>query len=212
MAGRLYLFAGGGTGGHLFPGIAVAEAILAREADARILFVGSGRSIERNIVSRTPFEHRVLPSVSLAGAMRHPLTFLRGSLAARRAALRLIDQERPSVVIGCGGFASAAPVYAGARRSIPTVLLEQNVIPGRTTRWLSRWGGTVCLSFAQTAQYLHRSVKTAVTGNPVRAAIAELTQQFTGKGSAAVPPTSSRHTLLVLGGSQGATSINDRRI
>ena len=197
MAGRLYLFAGGGTGGHLFPGIAVAEELLTRELDARILFVGSDRPIEREILAKTPYEHVVLPSVSLAGAMRHPLQFLRRSLAARREAFQLINQERPAAVIGCGGFASAAPVYAATRRKIPFVLLEQNTIPGRTTRWLCRVGGTVCLSFSASEKRLPQSANVIVTGNPVRREIAKL------------HPTPTRPTLLVLGGSQGAQAINE---
>jgi UDP-N-acetylglucosamine--N-acetylmuramyl-(pentapeptide) pyrophosphoryl-undecaprenol N-acetylglucosamine transferase len=206
---RTYLFAGGGTGGHLFPGIAVAERLLEQQPQARILFVGSDRPIERQILAGTPFEHCSLPSPSLADARRHPLRFVRQLLAGRRAARELILRERPAAVIGCGGFASAAPVYVAGRAEVPFVLLEQNVIPGRATRWLSRLGGTVCLSFEAARRHLPRSASVTVTGNPVRQEIAELAGRIPADRAAAVGGTPM---LLVLGGSQGARGVNEMLI
>jgi len=205
---RCYLLAGGGTGGHLFPGIAVAEALLEREPNARILFVGSDREIEVKILAATNYEHLSIPAMSLSGAVRRPVRFLQRSMAAIRTVGRFIEERTPDVVIGCGGFASAAPVLAARRRGIPFVLLEQNVIPGRSTRWLSRLGGRVCLSFESTRERLPRSVETILTGNPVRRAIGDLACT-----SDAEPPSTAGHNqLLVLGGSQGARAINDMLI
>jgi UDP-N-acetylglucosamine--N-acetylmuramyl-(pentapeptide) pyrophosphoryl-undecaprenol N-acetylglucosamine transferase len=206
---RVYLFAGGGTGGHLFPGIAVAEELLQRQPDARILFVGSDRPIEKQILSGTSFEHCSLPSPTLAEARRHPLRFVRQLAAARRQARELIKREQPASVIGCGGFASAAPVYVASRMGIPFVLLEQNVIPGRATRWLSRLGGTVCLSFEAAREYLPRSTRAIVTGNPVRREIVALSQRPSDRARAAYE---GPRTLLVLGGSQGARGVNEMLI
>lgn len=203
MSGDLYLFAGGGTGGHLFPGIAVAQTLLRRSPNSDVLFVGSDRPLERKILGQAGFAYRSLPSARLADARRHPLMFARRIWRARREAQRLLDDVQPSVMIGCGGFASAAPVYAAFRREIPVVLLEQNVIPGRANRWLSRMGGTICLTFEESASRLSRSAKTIVTGNPVRQSIAEIAKSERGSRS-------TLRQMLVLGGSQGAKSLNDR--
>ncbi len=200
VSGRTYILAGGGTGGHLFPGIAVADCLRERQPTAHVLFVGSDRPIERDILANTAFDHRTLPSVSLDGAGRHPLRFAARTWQAYRAAARLIDEVRPQAVIGCGGFASAAPILAARKRGVPFLLLEQNVIPGRATRWLSRLGGTVCLTYEQTASSLPGSAKSVVTGNPVRRDIARMAGHATHRHA---------RTLLVLGGSQGAKQIND---
>lgn len=208
MADCVYLFAGGGTGGHLFPGIAVAEQILLQQPTSRCLFVGTDRPIERQILAGTPFGHCSLPAASLAEARRHPLRFARQLSAARRQACDLIERERPAAVIGCGGFASAAPVYAARRSGVPYVLLEQNVIPGRATRWLSRLGGTVCVSFEASRTHLPRSARTIVTGNPIRREIQELALRPIERPR---QPGLVR-TLLVLGGSQGAWPVNEMLI
>lgn len=200
MSGRTYVFAGGGTGGHLFPGIAVAECLVQRRSDARILFVGSERKIERDVLASTPFEHRSLPASSSASARRRPLQFAANLWQSYRSAMRLMKEVRPDAVIGCGGFASAAPVVAARKQRVPVLLLEQNVIPGRSTRWLSRLGGIVCLTYEQSALYLRKSTETVVTGNPVRPEIAELVGE---------PQSRNGRTLLVLGGSQGARSLNE---
>ncbi|MBX3440546.1 MAG: undecaprenyldiphospho-muramoylpentapeptide beta-N-acetylglucosaminyltransferase [Planctomycetaceae bacterium] len=200
MAGRTYLFAGGGTGGHLFPGIAVAEQLLEREPQTRIVFAGSDRPIEREIFSRLSFEHRTLPSVSLDTLRRRPFWATRRIGQAYSSALRLMRELCPAAVIGCGGYTSAAALLAARRTGTPFLLLEQNAIPGRTTRWFARLGGTVCLTYERTASLLPRTARSQLTGNPVRRDIAQLSP---GRN------TPNGQTLLVLGGSQGAQQIND---
>ena len=197
---RTVLFAGGGTGGHLFPGIAVARELLAREPDARVLFVGSQKPIEQDIVGGAGFEHVALPSVSPSLAPTRIGSTLFGNWRAYRQARSIISRERPNVVIGLGGFASVPPVLAARRSRVPIVLLEQNVIPGKATRWLSRFADVVCLPWAETAQHLSSRIRTVVTGNPIRREIAMLAN------AERVDPTPP--TLLILGGSQGATTLN----
>lgn len=195
---RTVIFAGGGTGGHLFPGIAVARELLAREPNARVLFVGSQKPLERDIVGGAGFEHVALPSVSPSFAPLRIGSSLLNNWRAYRHARAIIARERPSVIVGLGGFASVPPVLAAWRAGVPIVLLEQNVVPGKATRWLSRFADVVCLPWPQAANGLHRGVKTVVTGNPIRAEIANLTD-------AREPETP---TLLILGGSQGASTLN----
>ena len=196
-----FLFAGGGTGGHLFPGIAVAQELLRRHASARVVFVGSTRAIESTIVAEQGFEHRVLPAEPLTTLKRNPLRFVWRNWQAWRGASRLLSELRPAAVIGLGGYASAPLVWAASHHHIPVILLEQNVIPGRTTRWLSRYADRVCVTFPETCSRLPRARNVIVTGNAVRNEIAALR---------AINRTSSaKLELLILGGSQGADSLNE---
>ena len=199
---RTFLFAGGGTGGHLFPGVAVALELQRREPNARLLFVGSERELEQTILARHGLEHRSLPVESLRELTRHPWRFATRNWTAWRAARQLMRDEQPSAVVGLGGYASAPLVWQAARVRCPVVLLEQNVIPGRTTRWLSRSASLVCTSFAETRDRLPRGARVEVTGNPIRREIAEFASQ---KATASTAP----RELLVLGGSQGADSLNE---
>ncbi len=200
---RTYIFAGGGTGGHLFPGIAVARELLRREPDARLLFVGSDKDLELSILVRNRFEHRALPVESLGTLKRRPVFFVTRNWRAWNVARRLIRDERPSVVIGLGGYASAPVVWAANRAGVPVVLLEQNVIPGRTTRWLARSAAVVCVSFPEASGRLPNKTRIEVTGNPVRREIADLHANRPAQN------TGQQRELLVLGGSQGADSLNE---
>lgn len=197
-----FVFSGGGTGGHLFPGIAVAEELRARNSSCRILFVGSERELEQRTLASYAFEHRSLPVESLAAVRRRPLSFAQRNWRSYRIAQEWIEAERPVAVIGLGGFASAPVVMAAAKTKVPVVLLEQNVIPGRTTRWLSRWADRVCATYPETVGLLSKGARANVTGNPVRREIAALHAARFPKDR------ESRGTLLVLGGSQGASALN----
>ena len=207
-ASATFLFAGGGTGGHLFPGIAVAEKLRSRDSTTRIIFVGSTRAIESSIIAEHDIEHRMLPVEPLTTLKPNPVRFAVQNWRAWRQAGALLSELRPDAVIGLGGFASAPIVLAARRQRIPIILLEQNVIPGRTTRWLCHYATKVCVSFEETCVKLPRARSVVVTGNPVRAEIAILHDRGTLESS---PPHSSmtKPELLILGGSQGADSLND---
>ncbi len=196
----LFLFAGGGTGGHLFPGLSVAEVLRGRDPGVRIQFVGSERSLERALVIQHGYDHRTLPSEPLTQLWRKPWSFIERNWRAYGIAREWLQQDRPRAVIGLGGFASAPVVMAAYRLGIPALLLEQNAIPGRSTRWLSRWARVVCLAYPQSVAYFHRRVETHLTGNPIRAEIAALARVERIESQ---PPT-----LLILGGSQGAQALN----
>lgn len=197
-----YVFAGGGTGGHLFPGIAVAEELLRRDDQTRIVFTGSERGIEREIVRRHDYQHEALSVEPSTTLRRNPVRFLLRNWHARRQAAVLLDGLRPAVVIGLGGFASVPVVLAASTRRIPTLLLEQNIVPGRATRWLSGRASLIALSFDQLHGRLSARTPTSVTGNPVRRRIADLHRRPPS------PHESSRPVLLILGGSQGAHAVN----
>jgi UDP-N-acetylglucosamine--N-acetylmuramyl-(pentapeptide) pyrophosphoryl-undecaprenol N-acetylglucosamine transferase len=204
-----YLFAGGGTGGHLYPGIAVAAELTARDEQARIVFAGSGRAVERDIVASSGYEHWQQGAEPLTVMRSDPWRFALGNWQAFRAAVSALRRERPAVVIGLGGFASAPLVLAAQQLSIPTVLLEQNVTPGRATRWLSRRASLVCLSFDVTRKSIASRGRVVVTGNPVRREIAALSEESAAATVTAPSVEPAGHeTLLVLGGSQGAHGVN----
>ncbi len=199
---RTYLFAGGGTGGHLFPGIAVALELLRRDPDCRVVFIGSEKDLESSILARYQLEHRPLPVESLTALKRRPLRFVFRNWRAWRAAKALIRETSPTIVIGLGGYASAPVVWAAARARVPIVLLEQNVIPGRTTRWLASSAAVVCTSFAEATDRLPTAKRVELTGNPVRQEISQLAHEVR---QLAAP----RMEMLVLGGSQGADTLNE---
>ncbi len=202
------LFAGGGTGGHLFPGIAAADELRRRDPSTRVVFVGSTRSIESTIVAEHGLEHRMLPVEPLPTLKRNPLRFLFRNWAALREAIRLLKELRPDAVVGLGGYASAPIVWAASRRRIPVILIEQNVIPGRTTRLLSRFADHVCVSFSESISRLPKARHIVVTGNPVRASIAKLYNRNSLELTDEEPSTFKQQQLLILGGSQGADSLN----
>ncbi|MEZ6044548.1 MAG: undecaprenyldiphospho-muramoylpentapeptide beta-N-acetylglucosaminyltransferase [Planctomycetaceae bacterium] len=198
--GSRILFAGGGTGGHLFPGIAVAEELLNNNSALEIIFAGSRRGIEQEIINQTPYEHLAIEIEPSTEFRRHPVRFLwRFKQACRQAAIEL-KRIDPQVVVGLGGFASLPFMWAAHRQKRPAILLEQNIIAGRATRFCSHWAHKVCLSFPDTKGKLSRRIEKVVTGNPVRKEIREIALQ--------TPEQNHKPKLIILGGSQGSVSLN----
>lgn len=193
-----YLFAGGGTGGHITPGLAVAAELMRLEPTARILFHGSGRDVERKLVGAAGYELRTNRFPSSSDLRRHPFRSLWRAGVEWVGGRKLLTTENVAAVIGLGGYASVSACLAARSQRVPLVLLEQNVIPGRSVEWLAKRADLVCGAFDETVGYLPRGTRYLNTGNPVRAEIAAL--------SGAVRPR--RDTLVILGGSQGAESLN----
>ena len=195
------LIAGGGTGGHLYPGIAVARALLARVPDAQVTFVGTAAGIESRVVPREGFALDVIRSAGLKGKS---LTSLARGLALLPAsavdAWRVLSRRRPSMVIGVGGYSSGPVVALAALRRIPTLLMEQNAVPGLTNRLLASLVSAAAVTYEESLALF--GAKAFVAGNPVR-------PEFFGEEAYAEhssPPGAAR--VLVFGGSQGAHAIN----
>ena len=189
------IVAGGGTGGHLFPGLAVAEA-LAADGEASVLFVGSRYGIEATAVPKTRFPFHGLAIRGLRGrGLRAALSFACQLPPALVQAWRIIGTFRPALVLGLGGYGSVPVVLAAWLRRVPSVLLEQNARPGLANRVLAYVSRRVCTTFADSARYFP-SGKAVQTGNPVRALP-------TGR-----QPSQNHFTIFVFGGSQGAHTIN----
>ncbi|HMJ89433.1 MAG TPA: undecaprenyldiphospho-muramoylpentapeptide beta-N-acetylglucosaminyltransferase [Candidatus Acidoferrum sp.] len=201
MTAPLVAIACGGTGGHLFPGLAVGEELLARGCDVMLLV--SPKDVDQQAVRAVrDMEVVTLPAV---GLVRGNVTaFLKGFRQSYREAQRVFATRPPAAVLAMGGFTSAPPVLAGRKVKATTFLHESNTIPGRANRFLAWFVSEAFVGFSSCAKRLHTR-DTSVTGTPVR-------PQFTpgGPGSAriALGLDANRETLLVMGGSQGASAVN----
>src|SRR6185369_351491 len=162
------MIAGGGTGGHLFPGIAVAEAARRRDPEAALLFVGSERGVEARVLPTAGFPFAMLPAAPLRGRGAGERVRALGALVASTGRARaLVRDFAPDAIVGLGGYASAPAVIAGRIRGTPIVLLEQNARPGLTTRLLARLANRVCVTFPESVACFPPG-QAVVTGNPVR--------------------------------------------
>ena len=199
------VFAGGGTAGHLFPGLAVAAQLAARSDPPRITFLGTGKPFEKRFVEKARFEYLALASAPLASGVRGVLRFLGENFSGFRSARRFLRRERASVVIGLGGYASVPACRAAAALDIPLVLLEQNAYPGKATRYLARHASLICTAFDEARGHLHEFGPVRVTGNPIRAGFRPRRQPRKPRPADA----SWQRRLVVLGGSGGARAINE---
>ena len=193
------LIAGGGTGGHLFPGIAIAEAFIVKDPAGEILFVGTGNPMEVSTLSKKGFDHMniVAEGFMRRGLWRQILSLLKIPFGLWQA-LRIIWRFDPDIIIGLGAYASAPVALAAKLTGKKIVIHEQNILPGFTNRILGRFADRIFISFPDNLG-IFRPSKTVITGNPVRREL--LAAKLDGKAT-------EQLTVLVLGGSQGAHAIN----
>jgi UDP-N-acetylglucosamine--N-acetylmuramyl-(pentapeptide) pyrophosphoryl-undecaprenol N-acetylglucosamine transferase len=199
------LIAGGGTGGHLYPGIAVAREIMRRMPDAQITFVGTTAGIESRVIPRERFALETIRSAGLKG--KSVASVARGIAllpASAFDAWRAISRRRPSIVIGVGGYSSGPVVLLAALRGIPTLLMEQNAMPGVTNRLLARFVRAAAVTYDESSRFF--AGRAFLAGNPVRP------EFFGGEhdehGSPRDVDQRRAARVLVFGGSQGAHAIN----
>ncbi len=195
------LIAGGGTGGHLFPGVALAEELRAREPDAVIKFVGTRRGIEARVLPDLGWDLEFievsgLKTVGATGAIKGMFRLPKAMWQARR----IVKTFAPDAVIGVGGYASGPVVLAAKLRGIPTAICEQNSIPGLTNKMLGKLVRQVFLSFDESKRFFNAK-KIVMSGNPVRR---DLVQKLLAPGTT----THDKVSVLVVGGSQGAVAVN----
>ena len=197
------VIAGGGTGGHLFPGLAVARALKARVPDAHISFAGTTAGIEARVIPSTEFPLDLIRSAGLKG--KSLAVRLRGVALVPLAgvdAWRLLSRRRPEVVVGVGGYSSGPVVAVAALRGIPTMVLEQNAVPGLTNRLLAWFVSRAAVTYEASLRYF--AGKAFVSGNPVRREFLEVEDDVTRDAVLNASPV----RVLVFGGSQGAHAIN----
>lgn len=202
-----FVIAGGGTGGHLFPGIAIAQELMARNSKNSVIFVGSGKPIEIDMLSKTGFEHKriTVEGFKGLGLWKKAVSILKIPKGIFES-LMILRRFRPDLVIGVGGYA-AGPLAIGAwLLGIKIVLHEQNILPGMTNRILSRLADRIYVSFNDTPAGLNPK-KIRFAGNPVRKEILQCAKsQKVDRNDD--PVSGRRFTVLIIGGSQGAHSIN----
>ena len=200
------LVAGGGTGGHLFPAIAVADEIRVMEPDAQITFIGTRGKIEARVVPERGYP---FVSIWISGFKRtvsfENVLFPLKVIVATMQSFFLIRRLKPDVVVGTGGYVCGPVVYVASLLGIPTLIHEQNSYPGITTRVLAGRVREVHISFEGTRRYLRRADNVKLSGNPTRAAIGTIGRS---EGASAFELDPEKKTLLVVGGSLGAASIN----
>jgi len=200
---------GGGTGGHIYPAIAVCEALRRQDPTGDLLYIGGSSGMETQIVPAhgIPF-HAVTARKMPAVLSIHTVRALAALLKGYSGAAARIRTYRPDTVVGTGGYVAAATVLAAVKFGTPALILENNVLPGRTNLWLSRSAKKICVSFLETMKCFPPG-RCELTGMPLRNGIVapeELTKQrarvqFDGLSA-------DRFTVLVIGGSQGARAIN----
>lgn len=201
------VFTGGGTGGHLFPGLAVAEQLKTNLRRAKITFAGSGKPFERRLVHEAGHEYFALPCRPLPRRAREAVSFVVENFAGYLAAGRFLENEQVAAVVGLGGYASVPMGRAARRRGTPLVLLEQNLVLGKANRWLARSANLLCTSFEQTGKMAPGRCPVRLTGNPIRR-LAECLPFVTAEQSVDEPVAGPKQ-ILILGGSGGARSLNE---
>ncbi|MFP5245394.1 MAG: UDP-N-acetylglucosamine--N-acetylmuramyl-(pentapeptide) pyrophosphoryl-undecaprenol N-acetylglucosamine transferase, partial [Thermoanaerobaculia bacterium] len=198
---KTLMIAGGGTGGHIYPAIAIAREYVARDASRRVVFVGTEKGLEKTIVPKAGFPLEFVNVGGLKGKggvdllrnlARLPLGFL--------DAWRAVGRHQPSVVLGVGGYSSGPVLVAARLRRIPTIIHEANAFPGLANRVVARWVTAVAVAFKEALPRMKRP-DGVVTGNPIRAEFFAANRQL--------PTANSKKRLLIFGGSQGSRILND---
>lgn len=201
-----FLFAGGGTGGHLFPAVAVAEKIRMMIPEAEILFIGTKNKIESAVVPKLGFGFK---SIWIKGFARkfsvQNILFPLKVVVSLIQSLVINMKFKPQVAIGSGGYVSGPAVWGASVMGAKVILLEQNSFPGVTTRLLEKRADEIHISFDDTRKYLRNNEKVSLTGNPVRSSLNLINKQEALKKFGL---NCERKTVLVLGGSLGAGSVN----
>jgi UDP-N-acetylglucosamine--N-acetylmuramyl-(pentapeptide) pyrophosphoryl-undecaprenol N-acetylglucosamine transferase len=201
------MIACGGTGGHIFPGVAIAEAIEDAEPRAEVLFMGRRGSLEERVVSATGRDFRAVPSMGVArGATVRNLAVPFAVSLGYATALGHLIPLRPAAAVGTGGFASVPPILAARTIGTPVLLTEQNSYPGLATRILSRFADSVHVSFEESARLLPHAREVVLSGNPVRSSFREV-DRGRARSELGLPPEAT--VVFFLGGSRGAHRINE---
>jgi UDP-N-acetylglucosamine--N-acetylmuramyl-(pentapeptide) pyrophosphoryl-undecaprenol N-acetylglucosamine transferase len=196
------LIAAGGTGGHIYPGVTVAQVL--REQGAQIIFVGTKAGLEADVIPRAGFRLETIRAHHIPRKLswKIPLALATAAVGTHQA-MRVIRKFRPHVVVGTGGYVSGPVILAAAALRYPTLIHEQNAYPGITNRLLAKIVDQVAVGYDE-AKSFFSPAKTVVTGNPVRPEISSCTRE-TGQRMFGLDP--NKRTLLVTAGSQGARSV-----
>ena len=207
MSNYKFILSGGGTGGHIYPAVAIADELKSRYPDAEFLFVGASDRMEMDKVPQAGYK---IEGLWISGIQRRltlknlmfPFKLIVSLLRSRK----IIKTFKPDAVIGTGGFASGPLLYVASSKKIPSLIQEQNSYPGITNKLLSKKVNTICVAYEGLEKFFPKE-KIRLTGNPIRKDLLEVKSKHI-EGKDAFKLIHSKHTLLVLGGSLGARRIN----
>ncbi|MEO2045948.1 MAG: UDP-N-acetylglucosamine--N-acetylmuramyl-(pentapeptide) pyrophosphoryl-undecaprenol N-acetylglucosamine transferase [Pirellulales bacterium] len=211
MATNHVLFAGGGAAGHLHAGLAVAAQLRQCSSQVEITFAGSGKPRERHIIRTAGYHYSMVPSQPAPHNPIQALRFVTDNVAGYCAARWMLSEQQISLVVGMGGYTSMSVVRAAVARGLPTLLLEQNAIPSRITRWISRSAAMICSGYEEVRPHLHVQAPLTVTGNPARPVFEHLyhSRQKERGARSEERGTRNKGRLVILGGAAGARSLNE---
>ena len=206
MSARTFFFAGGGTGGHIYPALAVAEKIIRLQPDAKIHFFCSSRPIDSQILAQTGFEYTQLPAKGFSIRPAGLIGFFKSFLESFRIAKKAIVENKNVVVIGVGGFVAAPVCRAAHKLKVPLALINVDIVPGRANKLIARWADEIFLQFEDTARYFRKGkTKINVVGCPLRSSFEnpqpDKIRQQLGLDK-------NKKILLITGASSGSENIN----
>lgn len=204
------VLSGGGTGGHIYPALSIAKQCLQHDASTKLLYIGSTQGMEKDIV---PLEHIAYEAIDISGFRRklswHNVKTIQRFIQGTRRSKAILKKFMPDIVIGTGGYVCGPVLYAAAKLGIPTLIHEQNVIPGLTNRFLSKYADSVAVSFQDSKGHFPKAKRVIYTGNPSATAVVKADPEK-GRRSLNVPKGSK--LVVIVGGSGGAKAINDAMI
>lgn len=207
MSDISFFFAGGGTGGHIYPALAVAEQIVERRPDACIRFLCSTRPVDKRILNKTEFAYNVLPATGLYFDPRRFIAFCRTFCQSYRRARDMIAHSRNPVVIGAGGFVAAPVCMAGHKLGAPVALVNVDIVPGRANRLSARWADEIFVQFEESArEFSSRRAAITTVGCPLRSGFAQADRM---RAIEALSLDATKKTLLITGASSGSMRINE---
>ncbi len=199
------LIGGGGTGGHIYPALALARHALAKDSETEILFVGSAAGLENKIIPASGFSLVTIPARGFQRSFKQVGLTVKNFFGGLRCSWKVISDYRPNVVLGTGGYVAAPLVLSALLKRFPVVLHEQNALPGLVNRWFAPFARRVCLSFAETEKRMPFFSKTIFTGNPRASEVSALSRQ---EGCRHLDLDPGEKNLLIYGGSRGAQKLN----
>jgi len=201
------IISGGGTGGHIYPAIAIADEIKSRLPEAQILFVGALGKMEMEKVPKAGYQIKGLPIAGInRGNLLSNLSFPLKLQKSLKLAKKILKEFKPDIAIGTGGYASGPLLWQASRQGIPVVIQEQNSFPGITNKLLKNRAAAICVAYEGISQF--PAAKTHHTGNPIRSEIFEnLTNREVALNSYGIDP--AKKTILSIGGSQGSRTLNN---
>jgi len=206
MVDSSFFFAGGGTGGHIYPAIAVAQQIVKIEPSAKIHFFCSTRSIDQHILDQAGFEYTALSAVGFSARPAGLVKFCKSMLKSYRTAEKAIGQSDSAVVIGSGGFVSTPVCLAAHKHKVPIALLNVDIVPGRANKINARWADEIFVQFPETEQYFaRRKTKVSVAGCPIRSGFRN---PVADRAIEQLGLDRDKKILLITGASSGSENIN----